>query len=126
MCEGLTLGESDRGHLGVDFVENALIPDLGLGDQADLGAQAGNSSSGPRHGQLYHVAADCSRPDGVGPVMRLAATAAGGRGLLDDGRDIGGGPLEGPHITHGSTTACTSALRHHFEPGLAEDLEDLS
>ena len=53
LSEGLTLGESDRGHLGVDGVENALIPDLGLGDQADLGAQVGNSSSGPRHGQLY-------------------------------------------------------------------------
>ena len=49
MCKGLTLGESDRGHLGVDGVENALIPDLGLGDQADLGAQVGNASTGARH-----------------------------------------------------------------------------
>ena len=47
----LTLGKSHGGHLGVDGVEDALIANLGLGDEADLGAQVGNASSaGARHG----------------------------------------------------------------------------
>jgi len=36
-------GQSDRGHLGVDGVEDTLIPDLRFGDQADLGPQVGDS-----------------------------------------------------------------------------------
>ena len=45
----LTLGKSHGGHLGVDGVEDALIANLRLGDEADLGAQVGNASSGARH-----------------------------------------------------------------------------
>ena len=45
----LTLGKSHGGHLGVDGVENALIANLGLGDEADLRAQVRNSSAGARH-----------------------------------------------------------------------------
>ena len=45
----LTLGKSHGGHLGVDGVEDALIPNLGLGDEADLGAQVRNTSAGARH-----------------------------------------------------------------------------
>ena len=45
----LTLGKSHGGHLGVDGVEDTLIANLRLGDEADLGAQVGNASSGARH-----------------------------------------------------------------------------
>jgi hypothetical protein len=38
----LTFGQGDRGHLGVDGVEDAFIPDLRFGDQADLGPQVGD------------------------------------------------------------------------------------
>ena len=45
----LTLGKSHSGHLGVDGVEDALIADLRLGDEADLGAEVGDSSASASH-----------------------------------------------------------------------------
>ena len=43
----ITFGQSDGGLIGVDGVENALVPDLRLGDQRDLGAEIRDSG---RHG----------------------------------------------------------------------------
>ena len=41
----VTFGQCDGGLVGVDGVEDTLISDLGLGDEADLGAEVGNSAA---------------------------------------------------------------------------------
>ena len=39
----VTFGQCDGGLVGVDGVEDTLISDLGLGDEADLGAEVGDA-----------------------------------------------------------------------------------
>ena len=45
----LTLGKSHSGHLGVDGVEDALIANLRLGDEANLGAEVRDASASASH-----------------------------------------------------------------------------
>ena len=45
MEAALTLGESHGGFLRVDGIENALIPYLSLGDEADFAADIGRSTA---------------------------------------------------------------------------------
>ena len=45
----LTLGKSHSRHLGVDGVEDSLIANLRFGDQTDLGAKVGNTTTATRH-----------------------------------------------------------------------------
>ena len=44
-----TFGKSHSWHLGVDGVEDALIANLRLGDEADLGAQVRDASASAGH-----------------------------------------------------------------------------
>lgn len=49
----VTFGQGNRGLLGVDGVEDALVSDLGLRDEADLGAQVGDPFPGHRESACH-------------------------------------------------------------------------
>ena len=74
----VTFGQSDGGLVGVDRVEDALISDLGLRDEADLGAEIGDAGG---------------HDDGVLAVIR--------------GREIKGRPKRGAHSQGGLVTSVT-------------------
>ena len=81
-----------------------MLPVLGLDPgivSRRLPAQlpGGGGPVGPHVLQVAgaHVAADCTRPDGAVPALRLAAAAAGRRGVLHDGRVVGEAALQPGH-----------------------------
>ena len=45
----LTFSQSHSGHLSINGVEDSLIANLRFGDQTDLGAKVGNTTTATRH-----------------------------------------------------------------------------